>query len=132
MVADAGRGICSVRAPVSAPPLAQRVKQIGPHIPLNMSTSEELARFHIETAIKLVGRDRVLVIMASIPVLPATGGAGGPTSVQKDNRGRRPGAAPDEARCQWKLTDGSQCKNAKTTDKGYCKIHAAKVDLIEL
>ena len=101
-----------------------------------MSTSEELARFHIETAIKLIGRDRVLVMMASLPAPPAAGGAGISASLtaapQKDNRGRRPGAAPDDARCQWKLTDGSQCKNAKTTDKGYCKIHVTKMDLIEL
>ena len=94
-----------------------------------MSTPEELARFHIETAIKLVGRDRVLAMLVSTPA-PAAGGAG--AAHQKDNRGRRPGAAPDDARCQWKLTDGSQCKNAKTTDKGYCKIHAGKVDLIDL
>ena len=97
-----------------------------------MSTPEELARFHIETAIKLIGRDRVLAMLASSA--PAAGGAGASLTAptQKDNRGRRPGAAPDDARCQWKLTDGSQCKNAKTTDKGYCKIHAGKVDLIEL
>ena len=94
-----------------------------------MSTSEELARFHIETAIKLIGREQVLVMLASAPA-PATGGAGAPH--QKDNRGRRPGAAPDDTRCQWKLTDSSQCKNAKAGEKGYCKIHVGKVDLIEL
>lgn len=93
-----------------------------------MSTSEELARLHIETAIKLVGRESVLAMVPAVPA-PAAGGAGAP---QKDNRGRRPGAAPDDARCQWKLTDGSRCKNAKADEKGYCKIHAAKVDLIDL
>jgi|688.fasta_scaffold1174359_2 hypothetical protein len=100
-----------------------------------MSTSEELARFHIETAIKLIGREQVLVMLASTPApatgaTGATGGAGAPH--QKDNRGRRPGAAPDDTRCQWKLTDSSQCKNAKAGEKGYCKIHVGKVDLIEL
>jgi hypothetical protein len=95
-----------------------------------MSTSEELARFHIETAIKLIGREQVLVMLALAPATGATGGAGAPH--QKDNRGRRPGAAPDDTRCQWKLTDSSQCKNAKAGEKGYCKIHVGKVDLIEL
>lgn len=95
-----------------------------------MSTSNELARLHIETAIKLVGRDTVLAMVAAAPA-PAAGGAGAPTQ-QKDSRGRRPGAAPDDMRCQWKLTDGSQCKNAMTTEMGYCKIHIAKVDLIDL
>jgi hypothetical protein len=82
-----------------------------------MATSEELARFHIETAIKLVGRDNVIAMVT------ATATAG---------RGRRPGAASDDTRCQWKLTDGTQCKNAHNTEKVYCKIHSGKVDLIDL
>ena len=104
---------------------------------IRMSTSEELARFHIETAIKLIGREQVLVMIASTSApapgaTAATGGAGAPTPHQKDNRGRRPGAAPDDTRCQWKLLDDSRCKNARAGDKGYCKIHAGKMDLIEL
>lgn len=96
-----------------------------------MPTPEELARFHIETAIQLVGRERVLALLVSpvetaqvsSPAAPA-GGAGA--------RGRRPGAAPDDARCKWKMTDGTQCKNAHTAEAVYCKIHAGKIDLIEL
>ena len=91
-----------------------------------MSTSEELARLHIETAIKLVGQETVLAMVAAAKPAPA------PAPAIKDNRGRRPGAAPEDTRCQWKMTDGSQCKNAKTAEKGYCKIHVTKVDLIEL
>ena len=89
-----------------------------------MSTSEELARLHIETAIKLVGRETVLAMIGPAPTAAATGGAGA--------RGRRPGAAPDDARCQWKMADDSQCKNAKAAEKDYCRIHATKVDLIDL
>jgi hypothetical protein len=103
-----------------------------------MSTSNELARLHIETAIKLVGRETVLAMVAAASA-PAAGGATGVTASltgaptqQKDSRGRRPGAAPDDMRCQWKLTDGSQCKNAMTAEMGYCKIHITKVDLIDL
>jgi hypothetical protein len=81
-----------------------------------MATPEELARFHIETAIKLIGRDSVIAMVTA----PAAG------------RGRRPGAASDDTRCQWKLTDGSRCKNAHNTEKIYCKIHSGKVDLIDL
>jgi hypothetical protein len=79
-----------------------------------------------------------MVAAAPVPAVAAGGATGVTTSLtgapaqQKDNRGRRPGAAPDDMRCQWKLTDGSQCKNAMTTDVGYCKIHVAKVDLIDL
>ena len=88
-----------------------------------MSTPQELARFHIETAIKLIGREAVVALLARAAA-PAAGGAGG--------RGRRPGAAPEESRCQWILTDGTQCKNAHMTATSYCKIHIAKIDLIDL
>lgn len=90
-----------------------------------MSTPQELARFHIETAIKLIGREAVVAMLTVGNAGPAAnGGAGG--------RGRRPGAAPDDTRCQWILTDGTQCKNAHTTTTTYCKIHVSKVDLIDL
>lgn len=41
-------------------------------------------------------------------------------------RGRKPGAAPVETRCTWRLKDGSQCKNTKTEPTLYCKIHGSK------
>lgn len=93
-----------------------------------MSTPQELARFHIETAIKLVGREAVVAMLTTSAV---AGGAGAPAATG-GGRGRRPGAAPDDARCQWILTDGTQCKNAHTSTTTYCKIHAAKIDLIDL
>lgn len=89
-----------------------------------MSTPQELARFHVETAIKLIGREAVVALLTTAPAAVTTSGGAG--------RGRRPGAAPDDTRCQWILTDGSQCKNAHTTTTTYCKIHATKIDLIDL
>lgn len=95
-----------------------------------MTTPQELARFHVETAIKLVGREAIVAMLtAPAAAAPANGGCGSATA---GGRGRRPGAAPDDTRCQWILTDGSQCKNAHTTTTTYCKIHAAKIDLIDL
>jgi hypothetical protein len=99
-----------------------------------MSTPQELARFHIEIAIKLIGREAVLALVTAPPVpAAAAGGAGAPAAAAAGaGRGRRPGAAPDETRCQWILTDSTQCKNAHTAATTYCKIHAAKIDLIDL
>ncbi len=94
-----------------------------------MSTPQELARFHIETAIKLIGREAVVALLSAAPPA-AAGGAGAPAAAA--GRGRRPGAAPEESRCQWILTDGTQCKNAYTAATSYCKIHIAKIDLIDL
>jgi len=95
-----------------------------------MPTPEELARFHIETAIQLVGRERVLALI--IPTVAAAPAAAPAAAGGAGARGRRPGAAPDDARCKWKMSDGTQCKNAHTAEAQYCKIHVGKIDLIEL
>jgi hypothetical protein len=95
-----------------------------------MSTPQELARFHVETAIKLVGREAVVAMLTAAPA--AAGGCGSAPAAASGGRGRRPGAASDDTRCQWILTDGNQCKNAHTTVTSYCKIHATKIDLIDL
>ncbi len=47
------------------------------------------------------------------------------------NRGRKPGAAPAESRCSWKMSDDKQCKNTKSDGGTYCKIHAAKAAAID-
>ena len=47
------------------------------------------------------------------------------------NRGRKPGAAPAESRCSWKMSDDKQCKNTKSDEGTYCKIHAAKAVAID-
>lgn len=90
-----------------------------------MSTPQELARFHIETAIKLIGRDGVVALLTPDATTTAA-------PLAAAGRGRRPGAAPSEARCHWKLIDGSQCKNAHPTETNYCKMHSGKIDLIDL
>ena len=81
----------------------------------------ELARIHLECAIKLVGRDFIAAWLA-----PAT-----PPEPKQTSRGRKPGAAAPEVRCVWKFVNGEQCKNARDADSTACKIHRKKLHLID-
>lgn len=98
---------------------------------------EDVVRFHVETAIKLVGRDAVLALLGEAPASPTVAGSSSsvtsdPPSSPEKGRGRRPGCTVTaEHRCSWKMTDGSQCKNARKSN-GFCGIHVAKIDLIDL
>ena len=53
------------------------------------------------------------------------------TQVSKSNRGRRPGAAAAESRCQWNVGSESQCKNNKKDANSYCGMHLGKIHLID-
>jgi hypothetical protein len=85
--------------------------------------SEELAQLHFETAVQMAGAEKIGLWLASLspatPVAAAT------------QRGRRPGAAPENVRCAWSLADGSHCKNKKSDGHSYCKIHMGKIHLID-
>jgi hypothetical protein len=81
-------------------------------------TNQELARIHLETAIALTNADTVRAWLA--PTTPAATGT----------RGRKPGAAPAETRCDWTLIAGGQCKNAKIAGSDHCKIHVDKAAAI--
>ena len=107
-------------------------------------TPEDLARFHLETALVLTNKEFIgawlgagvgVAGAAGVGVagaaVPAAGGAGAPAPAGHAGRGRRPGAASDAERCAWKLTDGSQCKNAHHAGNSYCKIHVGKIHLID-
>lgn len=89
-----------------------------------MSSSEELARLHIDTAVKLVGKEFVSQYLATVAA---------PTSVAepKSGRGRKPGAAPAESRCAWNASQDSHCKNKRFESNSYCKIHVGKIHLVD-
>ena len=91
-----------------------------------MSSSEELARLHIDTAVKLVGKEFVSQYLATVAT-PATTSVAEP----KAGRGRKPGAAPAESRCNWNVGQDSHCKNKRFESNSYCKIHVGKIHLVD-
>ena len=88
-----------------------------------MTTPEQLANFHLETAVKLTSRAFVEQWLSGTP--PAAPAAVG-------TRGRKPGAAPTEIRCTWPLPSGETCKNKRLDGKEYCGLHQSKVAQIDL
>jgi hypothetical protein len=88
-------------------------------------SNEQLARMHFDMVMQMVSKETVLAWLAGgVPeplVVPAT----------KSNRGRRPGAASDEARCAWKYDDTNQCKNTKKDGAAHCKMHIKKLHLLD-
>lgn len=93
-------------------------------------TPEDLARFHLETALALTSKEFIGAWIGGAPAGGAAAPAPAPAPAHT-GRGRRPGAASDADRCAWKLTDGSQCKNAHHAGNSYCKIHVGKIHLID-
>lgn len=87
--------------------------------------SEQLATFHCEVAVKLMGRKFVEDWLAALPVSAA---AAAEAEAPKGKRGRKPGAAVDSERCAWVGASG-QCKNKFGDDSAYCKMHEKKAEL---
>ena len=79
--------------------------------------NEQMARFHLEAAKTLTSSEFIQEWLTAAPV-------------KESKRGRRPGAAPPETRCSWKLEDGELCKNNRHDQNSYCKMHLAKVHLL--
>jgi hypothetical protein len=101
-----------------------------------MATAEELARFHLETAVKLTSKAFVAAWLAPAPA-PASIDAPKPVPVPaaapsgSGHRGRKPGAAPDGERCEWTLVAGDRCKNRRLETGSFCKIHVSKIHLVD-
>ena len=93
-------------------------------------SKEELARIHLDTAIALVGITTVRSYLTNDPPTENPLTATTATTASGKPRGRKPGAAPEESRCIWKLSSGTQCKNTKLEGYNHCKIHTAKADAI--
>ena len=96
-----------------------------------MSSSEELARLHIDTAVKLVGKEFVTQYLALIPLISSTPSVAAAVTEPKAGRGRKPGAAPAESRCAWNAGQESHCKNKRFESNSYCKIHVGKIHLVD-
>ena len=97
-----------------------------------MATTEELARFHVETAIKLTSKAFVASLLGSTAPAPAPAPAPAKaTPTSGAHRGRKPGAAPDTERCEWTLVAGDRCKNRRLEAGSFCKIHVGKIHLID-
>jgi len=101
--------------------------------------SQELARLHVETAVKLTSAAHVQSLLDSYlsssaceaPTAQAQAQATAQATASKSNRGRRPGAAATESRCQWNVGSESQCKNNKKDANSYCGMHLGKIHLID-
>jgi hypothetical protein len=99
-----------------------------------MATAEELARFHVETAIKLTSKayvESLLVCPSATKASPVPTPTPIPVPAAAGHRGRKPGAAPDAERCEWTLVAGDRCKNRRLEAGSFCKIHAGKIHLID-
>jgi hypothetical protein len=98
----------------------------------------DLARLHVETAVKLTSIAHVQSLLDSYSSSSAceappsaTATATATATASKSNRGRRPGAASAESRCQWNVGSESQCKNNKKDANSYCGMHLGKIHLID-
>lgn len=98
-------------------------------------TTEKLCCLHLETVVALTSRQFIIDWLKETSAEeiqheePAAQEE--PQEEQpKSKRGRRPGAASEEARCTWQLHNKGQCKNAKQDGSDYCKMHVSKAALI--
>lgn len=88
--------------------------------------SQDLARLHVETAVKLTSVARVKELLAA-----HESGSPDATVAAKSTRGRKPGAAAAENRCHWNIGTESQCKNNQKDANSYCGMHIGKIHLID-
>jgi len=90
---------------------------------------QDLARLHVETAVKLTSVARVRELLAEFesPDSAATAVA----TATKSTRGRKPGAAAPESRCHWNIGTEAQCKNNQKDGNSYCGMHIGKIHLID-
>lgn len=90
--------------------------------------STDLARFHVETAVKLTS---VAHVRTLIDAMESVGATAAPKSTEKSTRGRKPGAAAPESRCHWNIGTEAQCKNNQKDGNSYCGMHIGKIHLID-
>jgi hypothetical protein len=93
----------------------------------------------VETAVKLTSVAYVRSLLDSYGSVSVPGSSSAQATAQatahvtalKSNRGRRPGAAANESRCQWNVGSETQCKNNKKDANSYCGMHLGKIHLID-
>jgi len=98
--------------------------------------SIDLARLHVETAVKLTSVAHVHTLLDAISSDSSGAGAVAvavavAASTAKSTRGRKPGAAAPESRCHWNIGTESQCKNNQKDGNSYCGMHIGKIHLID-
>ena len=93
--------------------------------------TQDLARLHVETAVKLTSVARVKELLAEYESPGSAITAATATTAAKSARGRRPGAAAPESRCHWNIGTESQCKNNQKDGNSYCGMHIGKIHLID-
>ena len=93
-------------------------------------SAPDLVKLHVETAVKLSSVARVQTILDGYS---SSSPSSSPTHSEavKSTRGRRPGAAAAETRCQWNVNSDAQCKNNKKDGNSYCGMHLGKIHLID-
>jgi len=89
-----------------------------------MSDTAALAAKHLEIAVSLMGQEWVqerLTTQAQAQV-----------QAKPSGRGRKAGAVPDQDhRCHWQPEGKEQCKNSRSDQNSYCKIHLNLVHLVD-
>jgi hypothetical protein len=90
--------------------------------------STDLARLHVETAVKLTSVAHVHTLLDAISSGSVSVTA---NAVPKSTRGRKPGAAAPESRCHWNIGTETQCKNNQKDGNSYCGMHIGKIHLID-
>jgi hypothetical protein len=93
--------------------------------------STDLARLHVETAVKLTSVAHVRSLLDAIESVGATTATAATAATPKSTRGRKPGAAAPESRCHWNVGTESQCKNNQKDGNSYCGMHIGKIHLID-
>ena len=84
-------------------------------------SSESLARQHLQIAVQLMGA----------PWVAAQAQAQAQAQPPPSNRGRKAGQVPEpDRRCAWHPEGRDQCRNSRSGDEAYCKIHLQNVILL--
>lgn len=86
---------------------------------MNPDETKSLATKHLAIAVQLMGAPWVLAQIQQPPVVAVA------------QRGRKAGIVPEpDRRCAWHPEGRDQCKNSRSGDTQYCKIHVQNVILL--
>jgi hypothetical protein len=86
---------------------------------MNSAETTALASKHLAIAIQLMGLPWVVAQIQQ------------PVAEQQQQRGRKAGVVPEpDRRCAWHPEGRDQCKNSRSADTQYCKIHVQNVILL--
>lgn len=88
---------------------------------MSQQQTEDLAAQHLAIAIQLMG----------LPWVAESIARKRPTQAEPSTRGRKAGVIPEpDRRCAWHPEGRDQCKNSRSGDTQFCKIHVQNVILL--